>query len=125
VVEVSESFEAELPDTGGRELPAGVASLALDPVDNLVQAPRVDVALVGGADERAAELRPVERLAVAVALDHLERLGDRSLVRGEAVTAGRALATTTDRPIGNAPGLESLSSGVATWTAHSPKCTEA
>ena len=124
MVEISESLEAELTNPRGRQLPAGVASLPLDSIDDLVQGPRVDVALVGGADERAEKLLAIEGLAVAVALDDLQALRDRPLVGGEAMAARRALTPAPDRvTLRGAAGLEGSGGGVATRTVHLVECS--
>jgi hypothetical protein len=72
-----------------------------------------------------AELLAIERLAAAVALDHLDRLRDGALVGREPVPAGGALAAAADGAVRDAAGLKDLGGGVAPGTIHSPESTGA
>jgi hypothetical protein len=124
VVELRQSIETELDDPGGREFAAAVARLALDPVDDLIEAPRIDIALVGCADQGAAELLAIERLAMAVALDDFQDLWDGPLIGREAMAARGALTPAPNRvTLRGSPGLEGPGGGVATGTVHFVKCT--
>ena len=61
---------------------------------------------------------------MAVALDHLERLGDSPLVGGETVAALGALAAAAERRAAvGLTGLEGGGGGVAAGTGHSGECT--
>lgn len=93
MVEVAQPVEAELADSLGGELAAAACDRELDPVDESLDLVGCDLALVGRAQQRRPQLRPVEALALAVALSHMKRLGRAPLEGGEAVAAGRALAT--------------------------------
>jgi hypothetical protein len=124
VVQVSQSVETELGDPSGLELAARGADLPFDTVNEGNQLPRIEGALVGGAVEARQQLVSIERLAVPVALDHLESLGDRSLVGGEAVAAERAFATPANGAVRDSAGLEGLRWGVAAGTVHCLKSTE-
>jgi hypothetical protein len=116
--------EAELGDPGRAQLSAVVAEFLLDTINNEGEPTRVHVALVGGTGETAEELVAIERLAVAVSLDHLGNLRDGALVGGEAVAATGALAAAPDGTIRYAPSLEGLGGRVAAGAVHSSKSTE-
>jgi hypothetical protein len=114
MVEPAETVEADLADSLGAELTAGAAALVLYPADDQLEVARIDVALVGGPDQTPAELRPVEGLTLAAALDHLKGLGLAALEAGEAPPALAALAAP---PNGGAtlgaPALEDARLGAA------------
>jgi hypothetical protein len=119
MVEFPQSLQTELADPGGAQLAAGVADLTLNPVNEEAELPRIKLALVGGAIEAPEQLRAIERLAVPIALDHLQRLRDGPLVGGEAMTTLRALAPApkSGATLGLA-GLEDGGGGVAAGTVH-------
>jgi hypothetical protein len=123
VIELGQSIETELGDPGGHDLASGPPCFALNPVDDSLQPPGIDVALVRGPDQGAAELPAVERLAVAVPLDHLDGLGDSALVGGEAVPARRALTTPAKGATIGSARLERLAGSLATGTVHSLNCS--
>jgi hypothetical protein len=114
VVEPAETVEADLADSLGAQLAAGAAALVLYPVDDQLEVARIDVALVGGADQTSAELRPVEWLALAAPLDHLERLGLAALEAGESPPALAALAAAANGGAAlGTPALEDARLGAA------------
>ena len=55
VVELRQSFEAELPDPRGAQLAPGLPGLGLDALDDLLQPARIDVPLARGPDQRGTE----------------------------------------------------------------------
>jgi hypothetical protein len=114
VIQPAQTLEAQLADPLGAELASGAAAFVLYPVDDQIEIARIDVALVGGADQAPAKLRPVEGLVLAAPLDHLERLGLAALEAGEAPPALAALAAP---PNGGAvlgtPALEDARLGIA------------
>jgi hypothetical protein len=124
VVELSQSVETEIADSLRAQLPTVVTELPLNAINDEGEAAGVDVSFVAGPVEAAEQLLSIERLAGAVALDHLERLGDGTLIGGEAVAAACALAAAADGSVRHAPGLERLGGGVAAGTVHSSECTE-
>ena len=68
MVELAQALEAELADPLRAELAAAGLDRQLDPVDDRLDVVGADRALVGRAQQRRAQLRPVEALALAVAL---------------------------------------------------------
>src|SRR3954447_6392426 len=105
-VQVPELGEAQLEDALGGQL-SRVRRGDLDPVDDRLHVHGGDRPLVGGGEERGAQLGPVESLALAVALDHERRVGVAALEGGEAPSARRALATSPhDVAVGSATALE-------------------
>jgi hypothetical protein len=122
-IEISKSVETELGDALGAQLSAVVSELALNPVNEEAELPRIDVPLMRRAVQAGEELVAIEWLALAVALDHLEHLRDRPLIGGEAVAARGALTAPADSAVGDATGLEGLGGGVAAGTVHSSEST--
>jgi hypothetical protein len=119
MVESAQSVETELADPSGAQLAATVPRLGLHALHDLLEAPRIDVPLVGCPEEGGAELLAIERLPVAVALDHLEGLGNSPLIGGEAVATRIALAPPADGAVRNPASLEGSGGGVAARTVHS------
>src|SRR5918995_2447255 len=117
-IEPGEALEAELPDSLGRDL-AHPLRLGLDALHDRLELARVDVPLVGGANQAAAELLAVEGPAPPIPLDHLERNRDGALIGGEAMPARGALPAAPQRgaPLG-LPGLEDRGRRVAAGTIH-------
>ena len=122
MVEPAQPLEAELGNPLGAELASRLPRLGLDPLDDRLEVARIDVALVGGADQAAKELGSIEWLPVAVALDHFECLGNCPLIGGEAMATATALTAAPDRLCG-LPGLEDSSGCVAARTVHSSEST--
>jgi hypothetical protein len=123
VVESAEAFEAELADPLGWQLPRH-SQLLLDPIDDQLEIARVDVALVGGADQRASQLRAIEGLALPTSLDHRQRLRLAPLIGGEAMAAARAPpAPANGVSVIGAPGLEDPGGGLAARAIHHRKST--
>jgi hypothetical protein len=124
-VDLLQSVKTELADPRSAQPSAGVPGLMLDPVDDLIESPGIDVALVRGANERAEELLVIERLDLSVPLDHLEDFRDGALVGREAMTARAALAATPKRGAGvGLAGLEDGGRALAAGTVHCLKSTE-
>src|SRR3954447_9223969 len=125
-IDLLQSVETELADPGGGQLAAGVPELPFDPVDEEPELSRVELAFVGGAVEAPEQLLAVERLAMAVALDHPQRLRDRPLVGGEAVSARGALAAAAKGRAGlGLASLEDGRGGIAAGAVHCVKSSEA
>jgi hypothetical protein len=116
-IEPGEALEAELPDSLGRDL-AHPLRLGLDPLHDRLQLARVDVPLVGGANQAGAELVAVEGAAPAIPLDHLERVGDGALIGGEAMAALGALPAAPHGAVRDSPGFERVGGGGAPRTVH-------
>jgi hypothetical protein len=87
VVDFLQAPETELADPLGRQLAAGVADLSFNTINEETELSRVELALVSRSVETAEQLVAIEGLALAIALDHLERLRNGALVGGEAVSA--------------------------------------
>jgi hypothetical protein len=105
-IEPSETLEAELADSLGRDL-AHPLRFGLDAFHDRLELSRVDVPLVGSTNQAAAELVAVEGSAPAIPLDHHERVGNGALIGGEAVAARRALPAAPQRGAAlGLPGLE-------------------
>jgi hypothetical protein len=122
-VQSAEAFEAALADPLGPQLAAGVPELGLDALDDQIQVPWIDVALVGRPDQTGAELLAVERQPRPVALDHLEDVRNGAFIGGEAVAALRAAPPAADGVALGPAGLEDGGGGVAARTVHFTKCT--
>ena len=119
----SQAREAELPDALRLQGP-GVRRRRLDAVDDRLDVGRGNRALVGGREERAAELRPIEALALPIALDHMASSGSRrSNVVNRRPHAG-ALPAAADRvAVRGAPALEDASGGTAGGANHATYST--
>jgi hypothetical protein len=122
-VQLSQAVQAELADAGCTQLSALLAELLLDDFDDEGEATRVHVALVGGSGQAAKELLPIEGLAGAVPLDHLEDLRNGALIGGEAMPAFGALTAPANGSVGDATGLEGPGGGVAAGAVHSSECS--
>jgi hypothetical protein len=119
VIDCVQSIEAHLTDLVGTQFASGVLGLALDPVHDQLELARIDVELVRRPRQGASQLRPVERLALSVALHDPGRLVLAPLERGEAPPALLALAPAPDG--GAVLGLsrfEGSRLGVAGGTEH-------
>jgi hypothetical protein len=123
-IEPLEALEAELSDPAGAQIATGDLGLVLDPIDDQLEVAGIDVALVRRADEPGAELRPIEALAAAAALNDPGGLVLAALEAGEAPPAALTAPAAADRAaaFGRAC-LENLGGGAATRTIHHAQCT--
>jgi hypothetical protein len=97
LVELPQPLHEELADLIGRHLPVGaLVHHGLDPVHHALEALHRDGALLAGLEETGQDLLAIEALATPVLLDDEVRDLVDTLVGGEALAAGEALATPAD-----------------------------
>lgn len=118
-VEPAQLLDAQLADPLRVELTAGPVRLPLDSAHDLIDVRSGHGALVRGPQERVAELRAVETLALPAPLDHVKRIGLPPLGGREAPPAAPALAPSAhDLAARRVTGLEDVRGGAAARAGH-------